>query len=96
MVLDKAIELAPSLLPNQLDYLTLIFLYKHVKFRNISTLVDLQNIYDEIHRCFHAPKDANSISYFDMLGLVTIHLGNGSKILGDLYGFMIEFVSMRA
>lgn len=93
MVLDKAIELAPSLLPTQLDYLSLIFLYKHVKFGDISTLEDLQNRYNEIHKCFLAPKGANSISYLDMLGLVTILLGKGSKILGNLYGFKQEDVA---
>lgn len=92
MVLDKAIELAPSLMPGQLDYLTLIFLYKHIKFGDISTLEDLQNRYNEIHKYFIAPKDANSISYFDMLGLLTIILGNGSEILGKTYGFKQEDV----
>ena len=41
MVLDKAIETAPSLLPHHLDYLTLIFLYKSVRFGDISALDDL-------------------------------------------------------
>lgn len=95
MVLDKAIELAPSLLPSQLDYLTLIFLYKHVRFGAISTLADLQKIYNEIHKCFLAPKDANGISYFDMLGLVTIRLGDGSKVLSNLYGFKQEDVAQH-
>lgn len=86
-VLDKAIEVAPSLLPMHLDYLSLIFLYKSVRFGDISTLDDLANRYCEIHSIFHAPNNKNSIPYFDMLGLLTISLGNGDKVLSQMYGF---------
>lgn len=95
MVLDKAIELAPSLLPAQLDYLSLIFLYKHVRFNDISTLEDLQKRYNEIHRCFHAPIDINNIPYFDMLGILTLKLGNASEILGKVYKFNKEDVAQH-
>lgn len=85
-VLDKAIEVAPSLLPMHLDYLSLIFLYKSVRFGDISTLDDLANRYCEIHSIFHAPNNKNSIPYFDVLGLLTISLGNGDEILSRAYG----------
>lgn len=87
MVLDKAIETAPSLLPHHLDYLTLIFLYKSVRFGDISALDDLKNRYCEIHATFHTPSTLNSISYFNMLGLLTISLGAGDEILSQTYGF---------
>jgi len=87
MVLDKAIEIAPSLLSHHLDYLTLIFLYKSVRFGDISTLDDLKNRYCEIHATFHAPSTLNAISYFNMLGLLTISLGTGDEILSQTYGF---------
>lgn len=87
MVLDKAIEIVPSLLPTHLDYLTLIFLYKSVRFGDISTLDDLKNRYFEIHDVFHAPSTMNVISYFNMLGLLTISLGKGDKVLSKTYGF---------
>ena len=87
MVLDKAIEIAPSLLPHHLDYLTLIFLYKSVRFGDISTLDDLKNLYCEIDATFHAPSNLNAISYFNMLGLLTISLGEGDEILSKTYGF---------
>lgn len=87
MVLDKAIETAPSLLPTHLDYLTLIFLYKCVKFRDISTVDHLGRRYNEIHNIFQAPKTDSAISYFNMLGLLTISLGEGFEVLGDGYGF---------
>lgn len=86
-VLDKAIEIAPSLLPIHLDYLTLIFLYKCVRFGDISTLDDLKIRYNEIHTVFHAPSTANAISYFNMLGLLTLSLGTGDKVLSKRYGF---------
>lgn len=95
MVLDKAIELAPSLLPTQLDYLTLTFLYKHVKFADISTLEDLQNLYNEIQRYFHVPRSINNIPYFDMLGILTLRIGEVSEILGNLYGFKPEDVAQH-
>lgn len=87
MVLDKAIETAPSLLPAHLDYLTLIFLYKSVRFGDISTLDDLKKRYCEIHGVFHTPGTMNAISYFNMLGLLTISLGKGDKVLSKAYGF---------
>lgn len=93
IVLDKAIELIPSLLPTHLDYLTLIFLYKCVHFRDISTLEDLKNRYIEIHNIFHAPNTATAISYFNMLGLLTISLGTGDEILCKTYGFNKQEVS---
>lgn len=87
MVLDKAIEIAPSLLPTHLDYLTLIFLYKCVRFGDVSTLDDLKNRYNEIHTMFHAPSTNTAISYFSMLGLLTISLGAGDEILSKTYSF---------
>lgn len=87
MVLDKAIEVAPSLLPKHFDYLTLIFLYKHVCFKDISTLAGLKNRYSEIHDVFRVASSSNSISYFNMLGLLTISLGKVDTILSKTYGF---------
>lgn len=86
IILDKAIELAPSLRPSHLDYLSLIFLYKHVHFGDLATLDDIKVRYEEIHDCFESPKNMNMIPYFNMLGLLTIHLGNGAEILGKIYG----------
>lgn len=86
MVLDKAIEVTPSLLPVHLDYLSLIFLHKSVHFGDISTLDDLANRYCEIHSIFHAPNNNGLIPYFDMLGLITISLGNGDEVLSRMYG----------
>ena len=87
MVLDKAIEVAPSLLPKHLDYLTLIFLYKRVHFGDISTLDDLKKRYCDIHNIFHAPNSQHLVAYFNMLGLLTISLGNGDELLSKSYGF---------
>lgn len=93
MVLDKAIEIAPSLLSTHLDYLTLIFLYKRVRFNNISTLNDLQKLYEEIHDIFKAPSTGEAISYFNMLGLLTISLGGADEILSKTYQFKKEDVT---
>lgn len=87
IVLDKAIELVPSLLPSHLDYLTLIFLYKCVNFKDISTLEDLKIRYNEIHNLFPTPNTTNAISYFNTLGLLTISLGNAYEVLSKIYGF---------
>ncbi|MBQ5812915.1 MAG: hypothetical protein IIW34_02035, partial [Clostridia bacterium] len=82
-----AIEITPSLLPIHLDYLTLIFLYKCVRFGDVSTLDDLKIRYNEIHTVFHAPSTATAISYFNMLGLLTLSLGSGDEALSNTYGF---------
>ena len=93
LVLDNAIEIAPSLLPTHLDYLTLIFLYKSVHFNDISTLDDLRNRYCEIHNVFHAPSTNSAISYFNMLGLLTISLGEGDLVLSKTYDFNQEEIA---
>lgn len=93
MVLDKAVEIAPSLLPIHLDYLTLIFLYKCVRFGDISTLDDLKIRYNEIHTLFNAPNTPTAISYFNMLGLLTLSLGDGDEVLSNRYGFKQQEVS---
>ena len=93
MVLDKAIEIAPSLLPVHLDYLTLIFLYKCVLFKDIYTLDDLEKRYKEIHSIFQAPRTDNAIPYFNMLGLLTLSLGDADEILSNTYHFKKEDVT---
>ena len=87
MVLDKAIELAPSLSPLHLDYLSLIFLYKHVRFGDLSTIESVQERFAEIHNCFSSPASAQVISYLNMLGILTIQLGEASEMVARTYGF---------
>lgn len=87
VVLDKAIELVPSLSPAHLDYLTLIFAYKHVRFGNIHTLEDIESSFAKLHNSFSAPTNAGVISYFEMLGLTTLNIANGAKAVANTYGF---------
>lgn len=88
IVLDKAIETVSLLQPEHLNYLSLIFLYKHVKFGDISTLDDIKEKYQEIHRCFNCTINAeNAIPFFNMLGLLTLNLGTASKVVSTVYGF---------
>ena len=93
VVLDKAIELVPSLSPVHLDYLTLIFVYKHTKIGGIHTLEDIAKFYSELHTTFSAPTTDNAIPYFEMLGLTTLNLGNGAKMVAKTYGFTEEQVA---
>lgn len=90
LVLDKAIEVAPLLLPAHFDYLTLIFLYKSVHFRDIATVDDLKNRYCEINRTFRSPSSGEILSYLDMLGLLTLSLGTSDEVLSKTYGFKKE------
>lgn len=93
IILDKAIEIAPSLKSNHLDYLTLIFAYKHLKFCDVTTLDKLRNNYIEVHKHFKAPENDRIISFFNMLGLVTLHLGKITDILSKEYGFSEQEVA---
>ena len=87
IVLDKAIELAPSLSPAHLDYLTLIFVYKHVRLGSVHTLEDIENSFTTLHNRFSAPTNSGAISYFEMLGLTTLNIANGAKAVANTYGF---------
>ena len=86
IILDKAIELAPTLQSIHLDYITLIFLYKHTKFPNIVTLVDVKNHFTRVHNCFQSPKSRQLIPYLNMQGILSIQLGNQAEIVSETYG----------
>ena len=53
----------------------------------------MQKLYKEIHNIFKAPNTGEAISYFNMLGLLTISLGDADKVLSDTYNFKKEDVT---
>ena len=88
VILDRAIEIAPLLQPIHLDYLSLIFVYKHVKFGRVKTLEDLQKQFQNIHNCLKTPKNINEVAAFiNILGLTVISLGSATEVLSKCYGF---------
>ncbi|MBR5597075.1 MAG: hypothetical protein IKW30_06690 [Lachnospiraceae bacterium] len=85
LILDKAIELVPSLTPIHLDYISLIFLYKHVNFYDLTTLESIQKRFAEIHTCFQSPTSKELIPYLSMLGVLSLNLGNAVETLAGTY-----------
>lgn len=85
IAIDKAIEIAPMLKMEQLNYLTLLFYAKRVVFRDTKTLEDFSNIYAEIAKKYNIV-DLNSISYLNIHGCLQIHLGSVLADYSEKFG----------
>lgn len=86
VTIDRAIEIAPMITSEQLDYLSLLFLCSKVKFNNIKTIDQLKNHLESIAQIFKNA-DFSSIEYLNMLGCFQIELPNVVEIQAKLYNF---------
>lgn len=86
VTIDRAIEIAPMITTEQLDYLSLLFLCSKVKFNNIKTIDQLKNHLESIAQIFKNA-DFSSIEYLNMLGCFQIELPNVVEIQAKLYNF---------
>lgn len=87
-VFDKAIEIAVSLSPKQIDYLSFMFMGKMVKFNEVKDIETLKQhcnyVCDALEIDFSS---RNMISYLNMLGCLEINLGTASEIIAKTYNF---------
>lgn len=85
-VLDRAIELAVMLQSRDLDYLSLLFVYKHVRFGSVESMEDLEQCYHEINACLNlSPELQNSLPLLNMLGLTELRIGEAAEMLAKTY-----------
>lgn len=75
VTIDKAIEIAPIITPQQLDYLSLLFFCKRVVYQDIRTLSELGDRYNIIAKQYKEA-DFNSLEYLLMLGCLDINLSS--------------------
>ena len=91
IILNRAIEIAPNLQQSHLDYLSLIFVYKHVKWNNIETVEDIRKKYREIEGAFVAPPNTYAARTFtDSFGLTVLTIASGKKVIAQTYGLEEE------
>ena len=84
IILDKAIEVVGSLKASHLDYMTLLFLYKHTVIKGLDE-GEIIEFYSDAHKRFKVISSNNIVSYLNSLGLLELRLGAVSEILSDRY-----------
>lgn len=86
IAIDKAIEIAPLLTPEQLDYLSILFLCTMTKTQNIATIEDLKKDLEFTAEVF-SKADFASTSYLYMLGCLQHMIHFTTELLAKNYNF---------
>ena len=85
VTIDKAISVASMLTPQQLDFLSLLFLCTRVNHTHIKTLEQLETHLNRLCSIFAVnPADVN-FSYLNMLGCLQIALPKPIKVFAQTY-----------
>lgn len=92
VTIDKAISVASMLTPQQLDFLSLLFLCTKVKHSHIQTLDQLETHLKRLCSIFAVNITQVNISYLNMLGCLQIELPEPVKILAQTYNLPREEV----
>lgn len=89
-ILDRAIEIAPMMQPMHIDLLTITFMSKHIKFKNIQTVDDIVKLFQDACAHFQLPKGPQEIKsailFLDMLGCFSIGIGDPYDSISKQYG----------
>lgn len=86
IAIDKAIEIAPLLTPEQLDYLSILFICTMTKTRNIVTIEDLKRVLESTAEAF-SDADFSSTNYLYMLGCLQFMVHFTIPTLAEAYNF---------
>ncbi|MBM6937333.1 hypothetical protein H7U37_02170 [Pseudoflavonifractor phocaeensis] len=86
VAIDKAIEIVPMLTAEQLDTLSLLFLFSRTKNTKIHNLDELKRFLDEISVVFKKA-DLSSFSYLNMLGCLELYLYDPVEKCAESYNF---------
>lgn len=85
-VFDKAIEVSGMLMQKHLDYLSIIFLVKMVKFSEIREVSQIEEKYKEFAEVFPIGESYYSMaSFLNMLGCFELGLGSAADHLSKTY-----------
>lgn len=88
IVLDEAVESAKALSESHINYLSIIYMCKHLTFKNIKSLEDLKKHCEYICSCFQIPKNiSNSFAFLDVLKLFSLKIGDAEDFYSRRYGF---------
>ena len=91
IIVDKSIEIVNSLNSAQIDFLSLSFIGKQVKFNDISSVSDINNIYGYFSSIFTLEGfDESMISYLYMLGCFELNLGTVLENISKIYNIKKE------
>lgn len=91
VIIDEAVDIVKSLSETHLNYLSLIFLGKQTKFKNINSIEALKNHCEYI--CSKLPVHKNiedSIPFLNMLRLFTLNLGDVDEIYSNCYNLELN------
>lgn len=86
IVIDKAIQIIPSLTKNQIDTLTLLFYYKKVKFNFIKSLDELKKHFNLCDSLF-STCSTEGYSLLNSLGCLDLDLASVSQRISSGYTF---------
>jgi len=87
-IYDKAIEMATLLTSTQIDYLTFIFIAKHVKFQDVTNIEKLKHYCEYISSKLPLSESIiNSFSYLNMIGCFELGLGSVEYKFSEVYHF---------
>lgn len=93
ILLDEAVEIAKSLTTAHLNYLSLIFFCKHVKFSEITSIDKLDEHLKYICKVLPIPLDiVVSCSFLNMMRLLDLHLIEADQCYAEAYGFEKKLV----
>lgn len=85
VTIDKAISVASMVTPQQLDFLSLLFLCTRVSHSHIQNLTQLESHLNSLCRIFPTKMQDASIFYLNMLGCLQLCLPKPIKVLSRTY-----------
>lgn len=93
IILDEAVDIVKSLSEAHLNYLSLIFLCKHIKFSKINSIEKLEENCEYICSKLPVPGSIKeSIDFLNMLRLFTLGLGSADVIFSKRYNLDLNKV----
>ncbi len=93
ILLDQAVETAKSLTPAHLNYLSLIFICKQVKFSDINSIETLDARLKYICANFPVPQNIETCcSFLHMKNLLILNLGTPEERLSSSYGIKKDII----
>lgn len=92
VTIDRAISVASMLTPQQLDFLSLLFMCTRVSHSHIKTLAQLESHLNHLCGVFNVNPNEINIFYLNMLGCLQIDLPRPVKILAQTYSLPMDDV----
>lgn len=96
IIFDEAIEKVGSLNKEHLNFMTLIFLTKHVGWATVLGVDELSKLYEQILSDFPVPNNIKDCTvYLIMRNLLNLRLGDAFQEISKRYNYPIEQVKEK-